>query len=104
VLLKYDLTIIPLLNRIYGSVPSKIFEYAKLGLPMLYFGGGEGEDIINKNKLGWVAEAGNYHNLNDVLSTIKRSDLTLKKRTQMKVMATENFNFERQLVELVKHF
>jgi len=27
-LLQYDITIIPLLNRIYGSVPSKIFEYA----------------------------------------------------------------------------
>ena len=39
ILVAYDITIIPLLNRIYGSVPSKIFEYARLGLPMIYFGG-----------------------------------------------------------------
>ncbi|MEJ2113868.1 MAG: glycosyltransferase family 4 protein [Flavobacteriaceae bacterium] len=54
-LMKYDVTIIPLLNRIYGSVPSKIFEYARLGLPMIYFAGGEGEKIIKKFKLGWIA-------------------------------------------------
>ena len=67
VLLQYDITIIPLLKRIYGSVPSKIFEYAKLGLPMLYFGGGEGETIIKTHELGWVAEAGNYEDLNTII-------------------------------------
>ncbi|MDB2463131.1 glycosyltransferase family 4 protein, partial [Algibacter sp.] len=67
VLTHYDITVIPLLNRIYGSVPSKIFEYARLGLPMLYFGGGEGENIINKYKLGWVANAGDYKELNTLI-------------------------------------
>ncbi|TDA87188.1 glycosyltransferase, partial [Halomonas marinisediminis] len=77
-LLQYDIAIIPLLNRIYGSVPSKIFEYAKLGLPILYFGGGEGEDIVNENKLGWVAEAGNYQDLNKLIASINASELTLE--------------------------
>ena len=66
-LIKYDITIIPLLNRIYGSVPSKIFEYAFLGLPMIYFGGGEGEQIIKTHKLGWVADAGNYTHLKKII-------------------------------------
>ena len=100
VLLKYDLTIIPLLNRIYGSVPSKIFEYAKLGLPMLYFGGGEGEDIIEKNRLGWVANEGNYDDLNTVLKSIPAERLNLELKTTIQQTASLQFNFKKQLSAL----
>jgi glycosyltransferase involved in cell wall biosynthesis len=96
-LLKYDLTIIPLLNRIYGSVPSKLFEYARLGLPMVYFGGGEGETIIRKYNLGWVAEAGNYSGLNEILSRLKIGDLNLELKNKIKTTAEINFDFEKQL-------
>lgn len=101
-LLNYDVAIIPLLNRIYGSVPSKIFEYAHLGLPMIYFGGGEGEDIIAKYGLGWIAKAGDYENLNCVISNLKKADLSSELRQKIKATAFKNFDFERQLHELVK--
>lgn len=94
---KYDIVIIPLLNRIYGSVPSKIFEYAKLGLPMLYFGGGEGEDVINENKLGWVAKAGDYNNLNYVLKRIDKAELTFELKKKIQDAAYESFDFSKQL-------
>ena len=96
------MAIIPLLNRIYGSVPSKIFEYAKLGLPMIYFGGGEGEDMVVKHKLGWIAKAGDYENLNQVLSGIKKSDLQLKRKVLIQKTAIEYFDFNKQLNALVK--
>lgn len=96
-LLNYDLTIIPLLNRIYGSVPSKIFEYAKLGLPMLYFGGGEGEDVIETNKLGWVAKDGNYEDLNKVLTSISTEHLNMALKTSIQNTARTQFDFEKQL-------
>ncbi|MFD1016996.1 glycosyltransferase family 4 protein [Winogradskyella rapida] len=99
-LLNYDLTIIPLLNRIYGSVPSKIFEYANLGLPMLYFGGGEGEEIINQNNLGWVAEEGNYKDLNNVLNSISTEDLNLTFKNNIQNVAKLNFDFKKQLKHL----
>ncbi len=102
VIVQYDLTIIPLLNRIYGSVPSKIFEYAKLGLPMLYFGGGEGETIIKKYNLGWVAEAGNYNDLNILISSINPSDIPQVYKEQIRQTATEKFDFEKQLSLLVE--
>ncbi len=102
VLLNYDLTIIPLLNRIYGSVPSKIFEYAKLGLPMLYFGGGEGEMVIEQNKLGWVAKESNYNDLNSVLRTIKPEDLNLDLKTAIQSTARLQFDFNKQLDALKK--
>ncbi|WP_417238543.1 glycosyltransferase family 4 protein [Bizionia sp.] len=99
-LLCYDITIIPLLNRIYGSVPSKIFEYAKLGLPMLYFGGGEGEDIIQQHQLGWIAEAGNYSYLNKTIQSLGKNELSLKNRTKIQQAALENFDFNKQLLKL----
>ncbi|GAA3656802.1 glycosyltransferase family 4 protein [Flavivirga jejuensis] len=100
-LISYDITIIPLLNRIYGSVPSKIFEYARLGLPMIYFGGGEGESIIKDNQLGWVAESGNYSELNNVISKINTSELNLKLKETIKESAIKNFDFSTQLDMLI---
>ena len=103
VLVQYDLTIIPLLNRIYGSVPSKIFEYAKLGLPMLYFGGGEGETIISKHHLGWIAKAGDYDDLNRIISSLKKSDISLKTKEFIQQEAIHHFDFNLQLDQLVNH-
>ena len=102
VLLDYDLTVIPLLNRIYGSVPSKIFEYAKLGLPMLYFGGGEGEAIIEKNKLGWVANESDYDALNKTLKSILPTDLNLDLKIAIQNTARIQFDFNKQLETLKK--
>ncbi|WP_299223615.1 glycosyltransferase family 4 protein [uncultured Psychroserpens sp.] len=101
-LLQYDLVIIPLLNRIYGSVPSKIFEYGKLGLPMLYFGGGEGETIITSYGLGWVAEAGNYSHLNEVISKIDKSMLSDTMRDKIRETSANVFDFNSQLLQLKK--
>ncbi|WP_452227207.1 glycosyltransferase family 4 protein [Lacinutrix cladophorae] len=100
VLLGYDVAIIPLLNRIYGSVPSKIYEYAKLGLPILYFGGGEGETIVKNNKLGWIATASNYEDLNTVIASIDVSEITFATKQKIKETATIAFNLEAQLIKL----
>lgn len=97
VLGEYDLTIIPLLNRIYGSVPSKIFEYARLGLPMLYFGGGEGEAIVENHKLGWVAKVGDYSDLNSVIFKIRSLDMEPSFREKIKDTARTHFDFNKQL-------
>jgi glycosyltransferase involved in cell wall biosynthesis len=101
-LLQYDVSIIPLINRIYGSVPSKLFEYAKLGLPVLYFGGGEGEDLVNEYNLGWIANAGNYEHLNAVISKINKVELAIAYRQQIKNTASEHFSFSKQLEDVVK--
>ena len=101
-IIKYDVAIIPLLNRIYGSVPSKIFEYARLGLPIIYFGGGEGEEIVEGLELGWVAESGNYDQLNKVISKIQTLGINSEIRNRITKTAFENFDFETQLNELTK--
>lgn len=99
-LLTYDLAIIPLLQRIYGSVPSKIFEYSRLGLPLLYFGGGEGESIIKKYDLGWVAKAGDYKALNTTLNNVTKDDLSTMVRQKIQDDAIAYFDYKRQLNNL----
>jgi glycosyltransferase involved in cell wall biosynthesis len=99
----FDIAIVPLKTRIYGSVPSKIFEYGALGFPILYFGGGEGEAIVNENNLGWVAQVGNFESLNsslvEISKTGKESIETMKK--QVFDCAENNFNLDFQIKELI---
>ncbi|AUP79374.1 glycosyltransferase family 4 protein [Flavivirga eckloniae] len=100
-LIGYDLAIIPLLNRIYGSVPSKIFEYARLGLPMVYFGGGEGEELIEQYNLGWITEASNYSKLNEVISKINPNELNIEFKEKIKASAIKHFDFQTQLQSFI---
>lgn len=101
-LLHYDIALIPLLNRIYGSVPSKIFEYTKLGLPIIYFGGGEGEAIIEQHNLGWIAKEGDYADLNKTIQQIKTDELSHNLRSSIQETAISEFNFKAQLEALKK--
>jgi glycosyltransferase involved in cell wall biosynthesis len=99
----FDIAFVPLKTRIYGSVPSKIFEYASLGFPILYFGGGEGENIVNDNKLGWVAEVGNYLDLNEKLKAIallEKSELDKTKKEIFKD-AQQVFDLDKQIKTLI---
>ena len=101
----FDIAVVPLKTRIFGSVPSKIFEYAALGFPILYFGGGEGEDIIEENNLGWVAPVGNYQELNEkikIISRLKKSELEeMKKR--IFTIAQKKFDLDNQMNYLMEN-
>lgn len=100
----FDVAIVPLKVRIYGSVPSKIFEYGSLGFPILYFGGGEGESIVEENNLGWVASVGNYDDLNEKLKTISnltKSELDLMKQDVFN-KSQEDFNLGHQIKKLIE--
>jgi len=100
-LIHYNITLIPLLKRIYGSVPSKVFEYAKLGLPMLYFGGGEGEDIVLDNDLGWIVDPGDYKSLNaEIKAILTTSDFLVKRDILEK--AEQLFDAKKQFNRLIK--
>jgi uncharacterized protein YpbB len=71
---------------------------------MIYFGGGEGENIIRKYDLGWVAKSGNYNDLNARLSGLKKEDLNLSLKNRIKNTAKLNFDFEQQLSSFEKIF
>jgi glycosyltransferase involved in cell wall biosynthesis len=100
----FDIALVPLKTRIYGSVPSKIFEYSALGIPILYFGGGEGETIVSDNNLGWVAAVANFQHLNATLieiSKIEKQQIHVMKQ-QLFENAKNNFNLDFQIKELIE--
>ena len=100
----FDIAIVPLKTRIYGSVPSKIFEYGSLGFPILYFGGGEGETIVIENNLGWVSAVGNYNDLNEkikIISSVKKAELYLMKR-QIFEKSQREFDLDNQVKNLIE--
>lgn len=90
----FDIAIVPLKTRIYGSVPSKIFEYGALGFPILYFGGGEGETIVTENKLGWVVPVENYVELNKTLNLIAQLDKTTLWNLKENIFSTAKNQFD----------
>ncbi|MBF6641476.1 glycosyltransferase family 4 protein [Flavobacterium sp. J49] len=99
----FDIAIVPLKTRIYGSVPSKIFEYGALGFPILYFGGGEGETIVSENELGWVANVENFADLNKKLveiSKLNKADLVIVKQRIFDTAQT-TFHLDNQIVDLI---
>ncbi|MFT3794543.1 glycosyltransferase family 4 protein [Flavobacterium sp.] len=102
-LASFDVALVPLKTRIFGSVPSKIFEYGALGIPSLYFGGGEGETIVAENNLGWIAKVGDFESLNLVLGEISNTQKSKIQAMRKDVFerAQTHFNLDRQIQKLI---
>lgn len=99
----FDIAIVPLKTRIYGSVPSKIFEYGALGFPIIYFGGGEGETLVLGHDMGWVIPVENYTDLNQKLKVISgksKSELE-KMKQQIFTEAQTSFDLDKQIKNLI---
>jgi glycosyltransferase involved in cell wall biosynthesis len=92
----YDIAFIPLIKRIYGSVPSKIFEYTRLGLPVLYAAGGEGGEIVKKESLGWVVPVNDLKALQHFINTVSVTDLKLFPKEDVQRNSVSAFNFHKQ--------
>lgn len=61
----YDVSLVPLKNKIYGAVPSKIFELMQLGVPILFLGEGEGQKLVKENNLGMYCKSNDFKQLED---------------------------------------
>lgn len=101
-LVNYDLAIIPLIKRIYGSVPSKIFELCQLGIPVVYFSEGEGAQIVEKLKLGFVIKNNFNSEFEHLLLDLKKGKKILPATHQIKEIAKNHFNFNTQFELFIK--
>ena len=69
---------------------------------MVYFGGGEGETLVEFHNLGWVVPVNDYKALNTLLKSISKEDINLGKRQTIQLKAIEVFDFKKQLNRLKK--
>ncbi|QNM86277.1 glycosyltransferase family 4 protein [Polaribacter pectinis] len=99
---KYDVGFVPLKNRIYGAVPSKIFELMQLGVPILFFGEGEGELIVREEKIGFTCNSNDFKGLrNNILKYIKLNQKEYSGMTnRLLELHREEYNLEKQLQKL----
>jgi glycosyltransferase involved in cell wall biosynthesis len=56
----YNALLVPLIAPIEGALPSKLFTAALAGIPVLYSGGGEGEELVSTLNLGYTASPADY--------------------------------------------
>lgn len=101
-LMKYDVTLIPLVTPIYGAVPSKIYEAMAAGLPIIFSGGGEGDEIIKEHGTGWSCTPSDYQQIADKIKEVAgMEEEALKKVKANCIKAARNvFNREIQVEHL----
>lgn len=106
-IINFDLALIPLKNRIYGSVPSKIFELSLLGVPVVYFSDGEGAEIVEKYGLGFVIDENYTGTFQELLIELQQGKVKLPSSKQIKETAQRFFDFDKQfellLIEIRKN-
>ena len=99
VLEQYHASIVPLSVRIKGAVPSKIFDLLPHGIPILFSGGGEGENIIKAHGFGLVSPPGDSETLK--CNIIKMKEMSDGDYGQMRLNCFEaslkEFSFEQQM-------
>lgn len=101
-LAKYDATLIPLIKPIYGAIPSKMYEAMAAGLPIIFAGGGEGIQIVENHKLGWVCKPADYNQMEYIIDQVRNTqpaDLQAVQQNCRKA-ATQIFDREIQIESL----
>ena len=95
----FHASIVPLAVPIKGAVPSKIYDLLPHGIPVLFCGGGEGEQIVREHRLGFVSVPGDYESLKAQIIHIKNlteSDYQALRDNCLKA-SKETFSFSRQM-------
>jgi glycosyltransferase involved in cell wall biosynthesis len=104
ILPSYSAALVPLKTRIKGAVPSKIFELATAGVPVLFSGGGEGERIVNDFSLGLTSDPDDYrglqNNIYKLITMPPEKYLEIKKACIY--WSKASFNFDHQIHNLNK--
>src|SRR5690606_36484235 len=101
-LVNYDLALIPLVNRIYGSVPSKVFELSRLALPIVYFSDGEGAQIVEQLELGFVIKNNFSTEFEQLLIDIQQDRKKLPVSKHILETSTKHVDFNYQFEQILK--
>lgn len=103
VLSSYDAALVPLTDRIYGAVPSKIFELIHLGIPIIFAGGGEGAKIVEKYGLGTTCPPGDTGKMAESILEFKNFDRSRVSEIHNNLASVKKneFDYEKQFKSLL---
>lgn len=104
ILRNYDASLVPLTHRIYGAVPSKIFELIHFNIPILFSGGGEGNDIVEKYSLGLTCRPGDYESMTLMLQKFKKlSNKEIQDiKSNLNTVKDKEFDYQNQFDNLIR--
>lgn len=94
---EYDSALIPLTTRIYGAVPSKIYEAMAAGLPILFSGDGEGADLVRNSGAGLVSPSGDYEQLKTNIILLSNNKFMRNEMSEKGQQAAEKY-FDRNKI------
>lgn len=99
VLAGYDAMLVSLVKKIYGAVPSKIYEAMAAGLPIVFSGEGEGAIIVEDNRLGWTSKPTDWLALKENLRSLKNisDDVLHGIKDKVQKVASEKFDRKKQV-------
>ncbi len=95
----FDIALIPTRSRIYGTLPSKIYEAMAAGLIPVYLGEGEGAEIASA--IGFSVASKDYLSLENKLKQLK--NMPYEKIKEMKEDA-EKFSIQFEKENIYKNF
>lgn len=100
---KFDASIVPLMTRIRGAFPSKVFDILPMGLPILFCGGGEGADFVTSHEVGYASSPADYEALTHNIRLLKDlSDDDYRTMSANCIKTTkEELNFDKQMKECI---
>lgn len=104
-ILKYDVALVSLVTKIYGALPSKIFELMQLRIPILYSGEGEGAVIIMHEEIGLCSHSNDFLSLTENIITFKNMSVNSYNRLTKNCFNShlKKYNLEIELAKL-KYF
>lgn len=90
--------LVPLIAPINGALPSKLFTAMYAGKPVLYSGGGEGEQIVLEHELGFVAAPDDCNKIAENIRSLSTLDEAKLQAWSERILATasQHFNKENQ--------
>lgn len=94
---RYHIMLVPLVTKIEGAVPSKIFNAVANGLPILYMGSGESASIVTQYNLGYAGPAGDFEALKENLSKLLSLDNIQYEELRSACMRAANTTFNKEI-------
>ncbi|MBS1629194.1 MAG: glycosyltransferase family 4 protein [Bacteroidetes bacterium] len=89
--------LVPLIAPINGALPSKLFTAMYAGRPVLYSGGGEGEQLVLEHGLGFVAAPGDYNTISGNIRNLVAMDDEALGAWRKRILAIASLHFNKEI-------